>query len=192
MSIGWASGGPYGGATRDIEIHPTVTNTVYVAVRQSGLYRSSDGGHHWTHVLHSGAMNVGTVHVWPANPEVVFFGGEDGLYRSDQRGDPGTWNRVTFSGHDGWQPTALAIAPSDPYVMYCAIDNTLFYTGDGGITWHERRTGLPGAPWLLSADPNDSTIAYAAFEQTGTLYKTTNAGLLWEQLSFVVPADRQR
>ncbi|MFN2225141.1 MAG: IPT/TIG domain-containing protein, partial [Anaerolineae bacterium] len=185
-SAGWSSNGPYGGQTRDLAIHPTLTGTVYVAAEQAGLYRTTDGGLTWEQVLYSSAAPVGFVHVWPADPDVVFFGREDGLYRSEAGGDPGTWTAVAFPGQTGAQPSALAIAAGDPHTLYCATGDSLFYSADGGSTWMERGAGLPGVPWRLAASPDDAATAYASY-QDGSLYKTTNAGLSWALLPFSVP-----
>lgn len=185
-SEGWSSNGPYGGSTRDLAIHPTVTSTVYVAADQAGLYRTTDGGLSWEHVFYSSAAPVGFVRVWPANPAVVFFGREDGLYRSEAGGDAGSWSPVSLPGQASAQPSDLAIASGAPYTMYCAIGNTLFHSADGGVTWLERNAGLPGAPSHLAVDPGDAATTYASF-QDGTLYKTTDAGQSWVTLPFSVP-----
>lgn len=182
----WASDGPYGGQTRAIAIHPTVTETLYVAAEQSGLYRTQDGGLHWEQVFHSDAAPVGFVEVWPVDPDVVFFSGEDGLYRSAQGGDAGSWSRVDFEGQPTEQPSALAIAASDPYTLYCAIRGGVFHSADGGNTWEARSTGLPGTPWRLVVDSADAALAYASF-QDGTLYRTTDAGQTWDLLPFSSP-----
>jgi len=187
-TLGWASGGPYGGETRAIAINPAFTDTVYVAAQLAGLFRTIDGGENWELVFQSPLQPRPDVLVWPVNPEVVFFTAQDGLYRSDQGGDPGSWSWVSFPTETPHiQPNALAIAPSDPYTMYCAIGNTMFHSSDGGVTWQERSTGLPGEPTHLAVDPNNAAVVYAAFGDEGTLFKTTNAGQLWTQLPFSIP-----
>lgn len=182
----WGSGGPYGGRTGDIAIHPTSTSTVYVAVQQSGLYRTTNGGDHWEQIMYSAAIPGGFVEVWSVDPTVLFFGREDGLYRSQQGGDAGSWSRVDIGQASG-QAVALAIAPSDPYTMYCSINNALFYSDDGGGEWVERSTGLPSGPSRLAVDTNNAAVAYTAFSAEGMLYKTINAGQSWVMLPFSIP-----
>jgi len=187
-ALDWASGGPYGGGTQAIAINPELTKTVYVAVRQSGLYRTTDGGENWELVFHSPTFGAGVLKVWSINPSVIFFGAEDGLYRSNQSGDPGSWSPIDFPGEGLLgQPSALAIAPSDPYTMYCSIGSTLFHSGDGGVIWEERDSVLPGSPWMLAVDTDNAATAYAVYAEEGTLYKTVNAGLLWAQLPYSIP-----
>ena len=183
----WATGGPYGGRTVAIAIHPTMTDTVFVAAAKSGLYRTTDGGGEWELVLYNPDIwNI--LAVWPISPTVVFVGAGDGLYRSQQGGEAGSWTLVDFGvGAPLEEARALAIAPSDPFTMYCAISSTLFHSSDGGVSWQERNTGLPTVPWHLAVDPDDAATVYASFGEAGTLYKTTNAGQLWTQLPYSIP-----
>lgn len=185
-TVGWASGGPYGGMTRDLVINPNDTDTVFVAVELAGLFRSNDGGANWDHVFFSSATPTGFVEIMPGETPSIFFGGEDGLYRSDQNGDIGSWTRVDINEAESQQPNALAISSNTPYSMYCAIGSTLFFTNDNGENWIERNHGLPGAPWRLAVSHEDSQTVYASF-QDGTLYKTENAGLEWKLLDHSFP-----
>lgn len=186
-TFGWASGGPYGGQTRDLVIHPTITNTIFVVAAQAGLFRSIDGGTSWEEVLYDPVAAGGFVEIGSTYPDVIYYGGINGLYRSEQRGASGSWSLVDFPRQGTAQPNALAISPSDADTMYCAIYNTVFFSSDGGSTWTERSTGLPGEPTHLLIDPEDSVTAYAAFEEQGVIYKTNDAGQIWSPLPFTIP-----
>lgn len=188
-TIGWSSAGPYGGRTHGIAVHPELTDTVYVVTALTGLFRTVDGGERWGLVKHSPVQPNDVVAVWPVDPAVVFFGGLDGLYRSEQGGDVGSWQQLAFpTALPLNQPSALSIAASAPYTMYCAIANTVFYSRDGGVTWEERSAGLPDkAPNLLAVDQDNAARVYAAYGQEGALYRTENAGREWVKLPFTLP-----
>jgi photosystem II stability/assembly factor-like uncharacterized protein len=189
-TVGWASGGPYGGRTRRLAIHPTLTNTVYVVADLAGLFRTQDGGEQWEQVFHSPQQGRGLVEVWPVDPSVVFFGDGQGFYRSDQGGDPESWIPVALDdGGSSGSPEAFAIAPSDPYTIYCSIGNTLFHSSDGGATWQQHDTGLPGALSLLAIDPQDAATLYAALGVEGEIYQSSDAGQQWARLPITLPVS---
>jgi PKD repeat protein len=180
---GWATGGPYGGNTSYLAIRPDITNTVFVVAPQSGVYRAGDGGQHWEQVLYSPAMWPGPVVVWPISPTVIFAQGQDGLYRSDQNGDPGSWRCViTETSGDKSISIPVIIAPSDPYTMYSVVGNTFYHSTDGGVGWRVQGGPLPSDPWvfwMLAVDHDDPETIYAATGQTGKVYTTTDAGQQW-------------
>ena len=183
----WASGGPYGGRTRWIAIHPTQTDIVFVAAEQSGLYRTDDGGQEWELVAGNSGHMAGPVAVHPNSPDTVFFGGTDGLYRSDEAEEAGTWSRVDLgSGVAEHEVQALAIAASSPYTIYCSADQ-LMRSIDGGQTWQTQMSGLSGPPNYLAIDPRNPATVYAGFGDAGTIYRSQNSGQSWTQTAFNKP-----
>jgi hypothetical protein len=116
----------------------------------SGIYRTSDGGTSWTPVL-TGAAGT-SVLFNPSNGNIAYaalgdFAGSlsNGVYVSKDGG--ATWSGDNGSSSNslfvsGW--ITLAIAPSNPQVLYAGLtDYTtgsgnfggLFVTGDGGANW---------------------------------------------------------
>jgi len=181
QGIGWATGGPYGGRVLFLAVHPTYTSTVYALADQSSVFRTTDGAQHWELVLFSPTAG-GTVAVSPVSPTVIFAGGKEGLYRSTQLGDSGSWTLV-FSGTGGvYIRTNLAIAPSAPYTMYAALGGIVYHSADGGTSWQTRTLGLSTGSrwWTLAVDPTDAATAYAASSKGGDkLYQTMDAGQHW-------------
>ncbi len=109
----------------------------------SGLYKSVDGGDHWTqiglgaHGLPASPGRIG-VAVAPSQPQRVYAmvdaaGG--GLYRSDDGGatwaqasaDPRIWGR-------GWYFGGITVEPRNPDVVY-ACNTALYRSEDGGKTF---------------------------------------------------------
>ncbi len=128
-------------------IDPRDSDTVYVAAighnysynEERGLYKTTDGGESWERVLYV-SERVGVVDVFmdPRDSDTVFAiswerdrkawnnveaGEGSGVHKSTDGGK--TWRRLAGglpSGeHVGRQ--GLAIAPSDPDVMYAIVDN---------------------------------------------------------------------
>ncbi len=121
---------------------------------ERGIYKTVDGGKHWTRILHpDDATGASSVVIDPANPRIVFAGlwsirrtpwsmrsggPNDGLYRSS---DAGThWTRLHGNGLPSglMGRIGLGIAPSDPKRIYALIESregVLWRSDDGGAHW---------------------------------------------------------
>ena len=127
-------------------IDPKNENTVWVAAlghlysqnEERGVYKTTDGGKTWKHVLKSdrytGAVDLA---MDPRNPEVVYATTWDRDRRAwnFREGGPGsavwktadggkTWKKVTALPHDSDAGRiGVAIAPSRPDIVYAFYDN---------------------------------------------------------------------
>lgn len=133
-----------------IVIHPSDPNVVYVASagqewvenEMRGVFKTTDGGRTWTHVLKiSPKTGVNDLAMDPKDPNTLYAGAwqrqrrkwndprvepgfsEGGIFKSTDAGR--TWNRLT----NGLPPSnvlgriGIAVAPSNPNVVYGYIDN---------------------------------------------------------------------
>jgi photosystem II stability/assembly factor-like uncharacterized protein len=158
-----------------IVVDPKNGNVVYACVPgklwsdspDRGLYRTTDGGAHWTLVLKGPNLSTGcsSVAMDPQHPNVLIAGlwdfrrkgwtfrsGGDGptapsgsgLFRSQDGGT--TWTALTPAGNRGlpappYGRIEVAYAPSNPKTVYAFIESrrsALFVSSDGGRTWEER------------------------------------------------------
>lgn len=158
-----------------ILVHPKNGRVVYACVPgklwsdspDRGLYRTTDGGAHWSLVLEGPNLSTGcgAVAMDPKRPERLLVGlwdfrrkgwtfrsgGENasapsgsGLFLTEDGG--GHWKQLDAHSAKGlpagpWGRLALAFAPSDPRIVYAFIEGTrsaLFRSSDGGRTWEER------------------------------------------------------
>ncbi|HEV3115575.1 MAG TPA: hypothetical protein VGY58_00890, partial [Gemmataceae bacterium] len=149
-----------------ILIDPRNSDVVYVAAQgplwgpggDRGLYKTTDGGKTWKKVL-SISQNTGVTDVVldPRNPDVLLAasyqrrrhvwtlidgGPESALYRSTDGG--ATWNQLKSGLPTGeLGRIGLAMAPSNPDVIYAIIESTekkggIFRSTDLGVTWEKR------------------------------------------------------
>ena len=157
-----------------IVVHPTDPDRVWVAAMghlwgtngERGVFRTSDGGDSWQHVLSvndtTGAMDI---EIDPNDPDVLYAG---------------MWQRFRFGGGD--------MDESGP-------GSGVFKSTDGGSTWTRLAGGLPTEDMgkiHLAVARNDSRIVYAgiltreprerAGSQTG-LYRSSDGGASWERVS---------
>lgn len=171
----------------------TVSGTTVYAATDRGVFRSPDSGSSWQRTLpHPSSDLVAD----PSNSAVLYAAvgtaysnSEAGVYRSADGGL--TWSRLAA----GFPTTSvgrinLAISPSDPTVLYAAVQHAFGTTGGGRLlgVW---RTGNAGSSWqqvgasgascggqcwydlVIAVHPRDANTVY--FGGIG-FYKSTNGG----------------
>ena len=150
-----------------IVIDPRDANTVFVgalghvygANEQRGVYKSTDGGGHWTKVLDQGSeTGASDVAICSGNPRLLFAGtwntwrppwstyapidrAGGGLYRSQDAGT--SWTRLSGGGLPAgdWGRVGVDVAP-DGKRVYALIEvkqsaakSGLYRSDDGGESW---------------------------------------------------------
>ena len=169
------------GSIGAITVAPSDANVVYVGTGEPdirsqhsygiGMYKSTDAGKTWTHIGLEGTAHIGKVVVDPVDANRLYVAAlgsvyspnpERGVYRSVDGG--AHWKKVLFKADDPENVGAidLAIDPKDPRVLYASL-------------WATRRP-----PWSV----------YAPSYMPGSgLYKSTDGGDTWTQLTGGLPTD---
>jgi photosystem II stability/assembly factor-like uncharacterized protein len=169
------------GSIGAIAVAPSDPNIVYVGTGEPdiraqhsygiGMYKSTDAGKTWKHIGLEGTRQIGRVAVDPANPNRVYVAAlgnvyapnpERGLYRSTDGGT--TWKKILFKANDPNNVGAIEVAidMKNPRVVYASL-------------WATRRP-----PWSVYAPSN---------MPGGGLYKSTDGGDTWKQLTGGLPTD---
>jgi photosystem II stability/assembly factor-like uncharacterized protein len=161
-----------------IAVAPSDSNIIYVASGEGlhrpdlsvgdGIYRSSDAGKTWTHLGLRDSEQIPALAVDPTDSKRLFaavlghpYGPnqERGIFRSEDGGKQ--WTRVLYK-NENTGGSDVVIDPSNPQVVYASL-------------WDARL-----GPW---EDANE-------FEDTnGGLFKSTDGGATWTQLTEGLPAD---
>jgi uncharacterized repeat protein (TIGR01451 family) len=207
-----------------IAVSPASASIALAAVRDagngslSGIYRTTDGGTTWA-LVPTAAGSAGDSIVWnPADSTVVYAtlgqtGANAGVFKSTDGG--ATFTKLTGSLPN--LPTTnigrheLALAPSNPNVIYVAIDNNdpasptlnsllgLAKSTDAGATWKFTSPGtLPALPdfchnqcWYDMAlavhptDPNTVVVGGAAITSSfsSTDFRSSDGGTTWVDIT---------
>jgi photosystem II stability/assembly factor-like uncharacterized protein len=131
----------------------------------TGVYRSTDGGAHWTSVGLADSGAIGHIAIDPRSPQRIFVaaagslfnpGGERGVYRTDNGG--ASWTRVLAGATDTTGATDVMFDPSNPQRMYA-------------IMWdHRRQANLRTYSGVGSG-----------------IYRSDNGGDSWQRLDALAP-----
>jgi len=155
-----------------LAVAPSDPKTIYVGTGESdirsdlasgdGMYRSDDGGATWQHIGLDDSRQISRILVDPTDAHTVYVGvlghaygpsEQRGVYKSTDAG--ATWQRVLDKGPDVGIAD-IAMATAQPQILFAA-------------TWNAHRP-----PWST----------YAPLEGPGNaLYRSTDAGATWTQLS---------
>lgn len=151
------------------------------------ILKSADGGGTW---LETARPEFGSAVEIAVSSRRILFATDAGIDASDNRGMSWREIRTGLSGHF---ISDLAVAPSDPSVIYAATESTgLFRTDDGGGVW--KRLGSFSSDTLIYrilVEPSDPNCIYVFFFQdTGNhLIVSENGGLSWTQRSITGLTD---
>jgi photosystem II stability/assembly factor-like uncharacterized protein len=179
-------------------VYVAVLGHAYAANDERGVYKTTDGGAHWTKVLDEGP-EIGTADLAIATdePNVLFattwrarrppwstyapLGGPgSGLYRSVDGGN--SWSRLNGSGlpEGDWGRAAVAVSPNGRRV-YALIDAKkagLYRSDDGGDTWLLANSDarITSRCWYfgnITIDPKNPDVVYIP---NVALYRSEDGG----------------
>lgn len=161
-----------------LAVDPARRTRVYVA--SDGVWHSLDGGFTWKSprkpVPQGAARHTLAIAVARRPAGTVYIATGAGVFRSVDAGD--TW-KPSSRGLPAGEVTTLAMAPSNPQILWASAGQTVFRSTNGGATW----SPTPGQPQAgnvisLAVAPGDPSAAWVGTFDHGA-YRTTDAGAHW-------------
>lgn len=162
----------------DVAIAPGDPNLIWIGTGEEnarnsvqwgdGVYKSTDGGQNWTHMGLRETFQIGHVEIHPTNPDIVYVAAlgrlwssneERGVYKTEDGGQ--TWQRVLYRD-ERTGCIDVRVHPKDPETVFAVL-------------YERRRDGFDG---------NDPAVR---FGQHSGLYKSTDGGRSWRQLTQGLP-----
>ncbi|HVO81808.1 MAG TPA: hypothetical protein VMT28_13820 [Terriglobales bacterium] len=154
----------------------------------SGLYKSTDGGDHWTELTAGNAKGLPdkpwgriALAVAPSKPQVVYANIESkssALYRSDDGG--ASWNRLDSSRFVIWRPFYfgnLIVDPNDPNKVF-KPDLFLLLSVNGGRSFSGVSSAAHGDFHDVWIDPSNSNLVFATDD--GGVWRSEDGGTRWK------------
>ncbi len=184
-------------------IRPDNPNILYAAMI-GGIWKTTNAGASWT------KLSVGNSSVFcmdlVANPDFpdimyatfgLFMPDNDGVYKTTDGG--ASWTKLTNgfpSATSGYTRISLAVAPSNPDIVYASLSDSNFYTHsiqkstNGGVNWFSVTTPkensstshLGGQGFynnVIAVNPTNENIVYAGGIN---IFRTSNGGSNWTKL----------
>ncbi len=185
-----------------LSMSPLEPNTIYASMwdfrRQgwtfrsggpgSGLFKSTDGGEHWTELTEANSKGLPAkpygriaLAVAPGKPNVVYAmieSAASSLYRSDDGGK--TWDKRDASQFMIWRPfyfANLIVDPKDDNKIF-KPDLNLLLSVNGGRSFSTVSSAAHGDFHTVWIDPADTNIVYAGDD--GGLWRSEDGGTRWK------------
>jgi photosystem II stability/assembly factor-like uncharacterized protein len=189
-----------GGDGGDCIIDPTNNNIIYMQYVEGAYSRSDDGG-----ITSVGITNGFPVDAdgkiigfdfysnWimnPLDPKILYTGGHETLYRTNNRGD--LWNAEGTPTGTG-SIKGLAIAASDTGIIYAIKTDAVSKSIDGGATFTDITNNLPvanAAPASITVsntNPLKVWVVFSGYSAPDKVYKSVDGGNNWIDISAGLP-----
>ena len=168
--------------------------TMYLALRDEGIYRSTDGGIHWDSFNNGlASQEISTV---ATVEKTVFAGTARGLYRLDS----GTWQKLpvepsraiyslAVSGNNlyvGTGPDLLGFTPivEQKVPRVKSHELKIFHSADLGASWTDITPSYKSDDWVIPSGINVWAAGEMLFASSAEYqYRSTDNGQTWTELA---------
>lgn len=175
----WTPIGPDQAIVFALRRHPADPNRVYVGTFDGGIYKSSDGGTNWSHLLSPfSSSNVFAIGFDPSAPQRVYVGTfQLGVFRSDDDGQ--TWIPANQGIFD-LTIRAVAVDPGATQTVLAGTFSGVFRSTDRGSTWQISNGIAPLLPaTAIVFDPAVPGLVYLGTSGLG-VFRSLDSGQTWQ------------
>lgn len=190
-TFGGSGAGTATGLARDTQGNLYVTGytnstdfeTVNAFQRQFGgvaLLSTADGGKTFSAPALTGATSVTAIAASPSAPLTVYAATPIGVFKSADGGT--TWARTASAGLAG-NTFVLTVDAASSTTLYAGTDQGLFVSTNGGANWQAASVRNGNTLFALASDPSQAGAVYASFLAPVGIFRTTDSGQTWTQLT---------
>jgi photosystem II stability/assembly factor-like uncharacterized protein len=157
---------------------------VLVAGTLNGVFRSMDGGEHWSQISpagHADIRNVESIAIDPVNPDIIYAGTWHLPWKTTDGG--ATWTNIKNGIVDDSDVFSIIVDPKAPSIVYASACSGIYKSESAGAQFHKAQ-GIPKTARrtrVLQQDPINENIVYAG--TTEGLWKTTDGGYSWNRMT---------
>ena len=185
---GWQTSTDHGVLWSGLYADPT--NTQFLYMGGTDFWRSTDGGTTFTRSSGYNTAN-GSAHadhhafaVDPANAAIIYSLNDGGIYRSTNRGQPGSWVFIGEGLLNGeFYDHAVSYTEPDLVIGGTQDNGTLIY--DGSSTVWKMIAGGDGA--TVDIDPSDAQVLLAMNQYADSIKRSTNGGASMQGIAAGLP-----
>jgi len=168
-------------------IDPVHPDTVYAAAEESPVFKTIDGGAHWT-TLNVPNSFVSLV-IDPANPAVLYAGlryhytqaADVSVHKSTDGGSTWTKMPIVDKTPTNMSVISLALDPADPRTLYAGTCYGIYKSTDGGGTWTLVLPSPSGQRVeAITVASSGSSVVYALYGKI--VFRSRDGGAHWEDL----------
>lgn len=171
-----------------LAVDPIRPNILYAGT-SGGIYRSFDGADKWTKAntglipddakMASMALGVNELLINPANPDEVYAGTTQGLFKTFNKGE--VWSKLAMDLGDHYV-SSLVLDPGNVQRLYVGTSKGIFQSRDGGQTWDTTNTGLDNLNIrVIAMDPHNAQVLYVGTNGRG-LFRSQDGGEFWTHI----------
>lgn len=198
--VGWGSSEPRESGLENaflagLAVDPQNPATRYVHGRH-GIWKSTNGGMAWTQIVNGLSSHpspwgsaasriiddIGAFAIDPANPSILFAGGDLGaVFRSTDGGT--SWSQQGTIAPTS-RVTSLAISPESSTTLWAAGPDggSVWKSIDSGVTWTEVACCGQFRPSFVLVAPDDPALLYAS-GGSADVFRSSTGGASWSAVS---------
>lgn len=183
------------GRINTIAFHPTDNDIIWIGAPAGGVWNTTDGGATWstnTDLLPN--LGVSDIALDPANSSIMYMAtgdkdGQDtysyGLLKSTDGGNSWNTTGMSYTVNNGRRVNRILIHPTNSNILLVATSAGIYRSTDAGASFAlESNTNNY---FSMEFKPGDPNTVYAG-NSTGAIYKSTNNGQSWSQVTSGLPA----
>ncbi|MFT4113779.1 WD40/YVTN/BNR-like repeat-containing protein [Silvibacterium sp.] len=157
---------------------------ILVAGAINGIFRSEDGGQHWSQISPQGSgeiRKVESIAIDPQDPKTIYAGTWHLPWKTTDGG--ANWKNIKQGVIDDSDVFSIIIDPTKPSVVYASACSGIYLSETAGELFRKVQ-GIPSTARrtrVLMQDPMNRSIVYAG--TTEGLYKTSDNGSNWSRMT---------